>query len=327
MDILQDEELVTQVQVDTTSFILLHENNSSGREVSHAFKAGLQPVDIRGLLVDTHFFAPNAPFTTCEWHPDRKRRQYCWFTPTNLGDANDTAALYQWKQLSFSMNTLRRVIEQESRVVGRENVYVLGFGTGFAVAATYILQAEEPIGGLLGIRPWLPFHGDLKSIALYGKTVTALDQMPNQGGYGSGANDEPLSGASTPTLRADDDDAGATTSEAMLKRVAGFLDYLVLTGFPPMDRRILEHVDSSTPVILVHDMDDRRVGLVHAKEALETLRKFGFNASLDIMEGQGQGKALTREMFGNMLNEFMERGLGNDVLRAGIAEGLQSGDL
>ncbi|KAL7798567.1 Alpha/Beta hydrolase protein [Trichoderma ceciliae] len=318
----------------TSSFILLHENDASAAELGGAIVTALTPARIGDLLAGSRLAAPDAPFVLRKEIRNSATKTmeggFHWVPSRSLGDADDSATPPGWRQLAFSMNKIGYIIEQEAQVVGRENVFLLGFGGGFAAAAAYVLQMEDAIGGFLGIHPWLPFHGDLKSLALYGETMRPREQMSHPYGFpeGDDGNDdddedeeEPHSGASTPTLCAVD--GGATTSEAMLQRVAGCLNHLVSKGKLPASKRVYERVDSSTPVILVHGADDQDVDLSSAKETLETLRKLGFNASLKVMDGHGH--TLSRHMLGALFDEFMMRRLGNEWVRESIGEHLQGG--
>lgn len=320
----------------TSTFIFLHENHSSADGLADEVMATIAPTNLGDLLEGARTSVLNAPFIIDEEiqgsstsDSDGLGCESRWFMTMDPIGTDDTATLLGWKQLSCSMLKVGQIIEWEAGLVGRENVFVLGFGMGFAVGAAYVLQMDDPIGGLLGVYPLMPFHGDLKSLALCGETTTPREQMRRPYAMKMGEKEgdecsdgELLSGFSTPTICCSGDD-DSVTSEAMLKRVAGFFSHLVSRGEPPVNKRVYEHADCSTPVILVHGADDDVIHLSYAKEALETFRKLGFDASLRVIDGQDH--ELSHEMIGILLNEFMMRDLGNAQLRESIGGHLLGG--
>lgn len=57
----------------------------------------------------------------------------------------------QQPQLQQSIDALLRLIEDEERFTRRENIFIGGFGQGFAVAAGALLvDGEGDLGGLIG---------------------------------------------------------------------------------------------------------------------------------------------------------------------------------
>lgn len=281
MEASQAVRIITSARAHTSSFVLLHDNHSSAAELRSEIETALKPVRIKKLLEGVRFVVPDAPFivrreiadsaSEDDGKSDGSEAEFRWFTAIHAVGADDGATLHRWKQLSVSMGGIDEIVQWEAAAVGRENVFIMGFGMGFAAAVAYVLQMEDPIGGLLGVYPWMPFHEDLKSVALHGETVMMRERMRRQYDKrkkkdeeeeeeeGSSDDDEFSSGSSTPTLCADD--ADATTSEAMLKRVMGFFNHLASRGEPPVYKRVCERIDTCTPVILVHGVDDEDVNV------------------------------------------------------------------
>ncbi|TFB05159.1 hypothetical protein CCMA1212_002694 [Trichoderma ghanense] len=233
------------------------------------------------------------------------------------------------------MNLIDEVVTEECARVGRENVFLVGVGMGFAVAATYVMQMEDGMGGLLGACGWLPFHEELKRVGVYGEVVGLSGgcfggkRRDDKGGEDQEEEDDDedegdvfASGYSTPTL-CEEHDNQATTSSLMLKRIKAFFEHILLRGTPPTHPRICNRIDSSTPVVLVHGADDQEVSFTYAKEAQETLRHFGFDATLRVVEGETH--EVSRGLMGELMDGLMGRGMGNGDVRGAVGEMLLGG--
>ncbi|PTB67247.1 hypothetical protein BBK36DRAFT_1116364 [Trichoderma citrinoviride] len=343
---------ITQI----SSFIFLHDKDSSSTQLAEQVARALNPKSIADTLGPrTKMLFLDAPIQTSvhpvslptplpphqeqqqetqgEEEEEQQQQQYTWFstttTTTHSVGADDDAAT-SWKELSISLTQLDEAVTQESERFGKENVFLVGVGMGFAVAAAYVMQMEERIGGLLGVSGWLAFHEEVKSVAVYGD-VSSCGLLSGgeledgaKGNEEEGDEDDVLgSGYSTPTLCEEESHDQAQSSSLLLKRAKAFLSYILLRGKPPALPRLCNLIDASTPVLLVHGAENQRVRFTHAKEAQETLRHFGFEVTLRVLEGETH--ELSRRLMGELMDGFMGRGLGNEDVRGSVGEMLLGG--
>ncbi|KAK4074709.1 uncharacterized protein Triagg1_4858 [Trichoderma aggressivum f. europaeum] len=300
------------------SFIFLPDTRSSGTKLLYEIQQAFKPktlADIlgpaRSVMLDPPFYDPREPGKF--YDPALARR---WFFTDNPIGADETATESQWKNLSCCISEIKVKVWQEANIVGRENVFLVGFGIGFAVATAFLLQMEEPIGGLFGVYPVMPFHVDLKYIALDGQTKAVVNSWPTMSD-----EDETRSEASAGTL--DFDHGNEQTHEARRARVMGFFQYVASFWEAPTQKRYCDRLDASTPVILLHGMDDEQIPFTYAKEAAQTFWNLGYKATLDYKEGEGHG--LSRNMIGEIIHHFMKHGMGKEEVRAHFANLLWDG--
>ncbi|KAL7803547.1 Alpha/Beta hydrolase protein [Trichoderma aethiopicum] len=348
-------------QEQTSSFIFLHDKNSSSTALSQHIAHALAPrtlTDTLGpstniLFLDAPIltFLPNTPPRQQQRRTQEEPQRRTWFSADSSSAAadDDAPSATSWNELSVCMNLLERAVTQESARVGGENVFLVGVGMGFAVAAAYVMSMEERVGGLLGVGGWLAFQGELKRIGVYGEVLGCLgevdagclrvkrriedeqeenkeeDEEEDKEDEEEDEEEESAfaSGYSTPTLCEEQNDDQAPTSDLMLRRIKAFLEYILQRGHPPPYARTCDRIDSATPVVLVHGADDREISFAHAKEAQETLRHFGFAATLRIVEGETH--ELSRRLMGELMDGFMSRGLGNGDVRGAAGEMLLGG--
>ncbi|PNP53737.1 hypothetical protein THARTR1_05861 [Trichoderma harzianum] len=287
---------------------------SSGRKLLYEIEQATKPNTLARILKHARYVMFDLPF--CDpletaginqgafYDPTLASR---WFWTDNPIGADETATESQWKDLGICINGIRNVVWQEASIVGRENVFLVGFGIGFAVATAFVLQMEEPIGGLLGVYPVMPFHVDLKYIALDGQTKAVVNSWSDMS-VEDGTNSE----ASAGTL--DIDHGDDQTHQARRARVMGFFQYLASRWEAPAHKRYCDRLDASTPVVLLHGMDDEQIPFTYGKEAAQTFWNLGYNATLDLKKGEGHG--LSRNMIGELFHNFMKHKMGNQEVRA-----------
>ncbi|EHK24786.1 uncharacterized protein TRIVIDRAFT_220226 [Trichoderma virens Gv29-8] len=320
----------------TASFIFLPDMKSSGKILLSEIEQENKPHRLNNILKDVRCIFYDAPYrdppATADGMSRRPADDPCagnyWYTSDDPIGADETATAIQWMQLSYDIKWLEEMVRLEARFVGRENVFIVGFGTGFGIAAATVFQMEERIGGLLGVHPVMPFHVDLKYIALDGQTkavVNAWSEMEKkrkeEGGQGEEEMEEDFSDvdgagseASARTLCVND--GNDQTHEARLGRLMGLLRYLVDKGEVPTFKRVCDRSDASTPVILLHGMDDKQVHFSYAKDTVQTFWNLGYKAKLDIMEDEGH--KLSRMMLRELFTHFVKLGLGNEATRSQI---------
>ncbi|KAL7961539.1 hypothetical protein V8C34DRAFT_301994 [Trichoderma compactum] len=297
-----------EAQRATASFIFLPDMRSSGRKLLYEIEQATKPNTLASILDYARYVMCDLPFSdpleTAFHDPTLANR---WFLTDNPIGADETATESQWKALSTCINEIRNVVWAEAMIVGLENVFLVGFGIGFATATAFLLQMEEPIGGLFGVYPVMPFHVDLKYIALDGQTKAVVNSWLTISDE-DGTNSE----ASAGTL--DIDHGNDQTHQARRARLMGFFEHLACRWEAPAHKRYCDRLDASTPVILLHGMDDEQIPFRYAKEAAQTFLHLGYNVKLDLKEGEGHG--LSRNMIGELFHNFMKHGLGNQEARA-----------
>ncbi|KAK0766621.1 hypothetical protein N5P37_000347 [Trichoderma harzianum] len=303
------------------SFIFLPDIKSSGRKLLYEIEQATKPYTLASIMGQARYVMCDLPFydtretagtdQSAVYDPAIKRR---WYLTDDPIGADDTATASQWKDLSICINEIKTIVFREATIVGRENVFLVGFGIGFAVATAFLFQSEERIGGLLGVHPVMPFHIDLQYIAIYGQTKAvenARSKMPNKD-ENSSEQDETNSEASAATV--DVDRGNEQTHEARRARLMGFLTYLTTRWEAPTHKRYIDRTDASTPVVLIHGLDDEQIHFKHAKHSVAMFWHLGYTAKLKIMDGEGH--KLTRNMIGELFNRFMMQNLGNEAVRA-----------
>ncbi|KKP06299.1 hypothetical protein THAR02_01637 [Trichoderma harzianum] len=309
---------------------------SSGRKLLYEIEQATKPYTLASILgqaryvmCDLPFFDLREPAGTTQgavYDPAITSR---WFLTEDPIGADETATASQWKDLSICINTIKTVVMTEAAIVGRENVFLVGFGIGFAAATAFLMQSEERLGGLLGVHPVIPFYRDFKYIAMEGQTkavMNALWKMPAKDETSS-VEDEANSEASSVTL---DGDRGydrrhvpVQTHEARRARLMGFFQYLATRWEAPTHKKYIDRTDASTPVVLIHGLDDEQISFPHAKLAVQAFWELGYKAKLKIMDGEGH--TLTRNMIGELFNRFMMQNLGNEEVRAQLGTLLSEG--
>ncbi|KAL7913101.1 hypothetical protein GGI35DRAFT_491332 [Trichoderma velutinum] len=327
----------------TASFIFLPDMRSSAFKLLSEIEQATQPRTLANILERARYVMCNLPFhdypktaNTSQGAFHNPALASCWFLIDNPIGADETATEIQWECLSFCINFIKTAVCREAEKVGRENVFLVGVGIGFAVATAFLLQMEEPIGGLLGVYPVMPFHVDLKYIALDGQTKAVVNSWSDmerkkseeEKGKGKEKMEESLpheneakSEASTVTLNVNHGDD--QTHESRRARVMGFFQYLATHGKPPAYKRFCDRLDASTPVVMLHGMDDERIPFKYGKEAVQTFENLGYNAKLDIKEGEGH--RLSRNMIGELFHNFVKQELGSQEVRKRFIELLQKG--
>ncbi|KAK3078434.1 hypothetical protein LTS18_007516, partial [Coniosporium uncinatum] len=74
----------------------------------------------------------------------------------------------QEKQIAGLAENVRQmymVVEQEARLVGRENIVIGGLSQGCATSLVALMGLIQPVGGYIGIAGWLPLVKDIKAAA------------------------------------------------------------------------------------------------------------------------------------------------------------------
>ncbi|KAL6832769.1 hypothetical protein V8C40DRAFT_284409 [Trichoderma camerunense] len=320
-----------QAQRATASFIFLPDMKSSGRKLLYEIEQATKPYTLASIMGQARYVMCDLPFydlrETAGTNQGAAHEPVIasrWFLTDNPVGTDETATASQWKDLSICINTIKTVVMTEALIVGRENVFLVGFGIGFAAATAFLMQSEERIGGLLGVHPVIPFYRDFKYIAMEGQTkavMNALWKMPKKDKTSS-EEDEANSEASSVTLDVDGGYA-VQTHEARRARLMGFFQHLATQWDAPTHRKYIDRTDASTPVVLIHGLDDEQIHFRHAKLAVQAFWELGYKAKLKIMDGEGH--TLTRNLIGELFNRFMMQNLGNEAVRAQLGGLLSEG--
>ncbi|KAF3071871.1 hypothetical protein CFAM422_005812 [Trichoderma lentiforme] len=319
-----------QAQRATASFIFLPDMKSSGRKLLYEIEQATKPYTLASIMGQARYVMCDLPFYdlretagTNQGAVHDPAMASRWFLTDNPVGTDETATASQWKDLSICINTIKTVVMTEAAIVGRENVFLVGFGIGFAAATAFLMQSEERLGGLLGVHPVIPFYRDFKYIAMEGQTkavMNALWKMPKKDETSS-EEDEANSEASSVTL--DVDPGYVQTHEARRARLMGFFQYLATRWDAPTHKKYIDRTDASTPVVLIHGLDDEQISFRHAKLAVQAFWELGYKAKLKIMDGEGH--TLTRNLIGELFNRFMMQNLGNEAVRAQLGTLLSEG--
>ncbi|KAM6480959.1 hypothetical protein HDV62DRAFT_398260 [Trichoderma sp. SZMC 28011] len=319
-----------QAQRATASFIFLPDMKSSGCKLLNEIEQATKPYTLASIMGQARYVMCDLPFydlrqtagTNQGAVPDPAMAGR-WFLTDNPVGTDETATASQWRDLSVCINTIKTVVMSEALIVGRENVFLVGFGIGFAAATAFLMQCEERLGGLLGVHPVIPFYRDFKYIAMEGQTKAVMNALWNKPKKDetSSEEDEAKSEASSVTL--DDADPGVQTLEARRARLMGFFQHLATQWDAPTHKKYIDRTDASTPVVLIHGLDDEQIHFRHTKLAVQAFWELGYKAKLKIMDGEGH--ALTRNLIGELFNRFMMQDLGNEAVRAQLGGLLSEG--
>ncbi|KAL7946377.1 Alpha/Beta hydrolase protein [Trichoderma barbatum] len=339
----------------TASFIFLHDIRSSGDRLHYEIENAISPHPLQFVLPGARIMMPDGPYADFRLNTagiiqgavNEPANEWFWFGTDDSIGADETATAVQWRQFGKSLGCLERLVHREAGEVGRENVFIVGFGMGFATAAAFLLQMEEPIGGLFGVNPLMPFHVDLKYIALDGQTKAVVEhnlemerekkeeeqrrkeyEREEESSFDDSddddwfdSDDEFDSDTSTGTLCADG--KNAQTHKARRERAMGFFQYLAYQEEAPISKRVCSRSDASTPIILLHGRNNWKIPFEYGKKALQTFQNLGYQVELDILEEEYH--LLSRNMLGELFNKFMLQGLGNERTRESIGDCLMRG--
>lgn len=132
------------------------------------------------------FLIPSAPQVPVTYQDNAVL--HSWFDITRL---TSTSAAVDRPSLLASVNRVREIIDwQVSLGVPTENIFVIGFSQGGAVALTLAMRETRKLGGVIGVATWLPRETDYQGLG-------GTEQVNGAGGADvlmmHGQNDEVLS--------------------------------------------------------------------------------------------------------------------------------------
>ncbi|KAL2685449.1 hypothetical protein Neosp_006547 [[Neocosmospora] mangrovei] len=305
--------VVEPATIHNSTFILLHDRGSSGAEFQRALCSALLPTLISQVAPGTRFIFPDGPFS------DRNGRRDWYRLEDPQLECGETASLDQWRHVMYAAEEVDMVVEDEARLIGRENVFLGGVGKGCAVAMMTLLEMDRPIGGFIGFGGWMPFVRDMRDVATLGKILTPDPPFSqnNQGGIGDMAPGQvnglvdprmlsiqdnqqqqpfPQAVSSTPVSELPDQSV-----EARHQRVADFLRQFEWSEKARDEYK--NEFSTATPIVLTHSSNDELVSRSHAKEAQMMLFQLGYHVKLG---ESNSGHTITKEVLDWLISTLLE---------------------
>lgn len=321
--------VVQPTQLHNTTFILLHDRGSSGADLQYALCNALLPTHVTQVVPGARFVFPDGPVASPTGGPD-------WYALEHPHlECAEAASLDQWRHVMYAAEQVDMVVEDEARLIGRENVFLGGVGKGCAVAIMTLLEMEHPIGGFVGFGGWMPFVRDMKDVATLGMIQTpdppfSQNDQHSRGGNG-GMDLSQGSGLIDPRLLSiQDEPQQQLFSQAVSlsplfpqpdqspgarhQRVAHFLRQFEWTEAARF--KYERELSTATPIALMHSPNDDIVDRSHAKEAQMMLMQLGYHVRLD---ESNTGHMITRGVLGDLISTLLNvLPFSNDALRSDL---------
>lgn len=244
--------IIPPISTHSHTLILLHDRGSSGQEFGLDI---LNATDSSGKLLQTRcpgtkFIFPNANHQ-CVTSMEGGPRMPQWFDNFSTLDPSKREAL-QLRGLREGSHHIHEIIDAEP--IPLENIFLGGFSQGGAMAL-YALLAYRPdgreghLGGFVGMSVWLPLRSSLDGLV----------------SYYTGENQEDREAF----------DINTQVSTLLRNQI----------GLPPVSSSPPEY--GEIPILFVHGKTDNELPVDLAKQATESLRGLGLNATLKEYEGLG----------------------------------------
>lgn len=227
-------------------------------------------------LPHARFIFPTAPRQRATVYKRSIIRQ--WFDDWHLGSfaGDEVDGRYdmglQTGGMGRTVSYLHGLVASEAEVVGgARNVILGGISQGCAVSlvAALLWEGDEGLGGVVGMCGWLTYVEQMGGHL--GGGVDGGEAGPAMvSGLGDETGFDPFDRSVSPgcdTLSLDGNDAGGGSVTAALEWLR---DEIEVPGRLSVMRR-----RSSTPVILCHGRDDRKVDVAKGEEAAEFLPALG----------------------------------------------------
>lgn len=156
--------IVTPTSPHTHTCILLHGRGSTGPEFcSELFEStGTDGRTLPALLPGMKWIFPTAPK---RYSTVFQEETHEWFDVYSLSDPEARGEL-QRAGLAESIQMVSEVLEREvAEIGGAGRVFLGGISMGCATAAHGLLAQGETLAGFVGVSGWLPFAGEVESVA------------------------------------------------------------------------------------------------------------------------------------------------------------------
>ncbi|RGP67263.1 phospholipase carboxylesterase [Fusarium longipes] len=186
----------------------------------------------------------------------------------------------EWWEVRNALARLGDTIEAESKLVGKENIILVGFGHGCAVGMMYLMETNQPLGAFCGYGGYIPLRRDMNFIKNCGQHPATVFRLPTR-------SVEPISGESMTAEESDaldsllndvlqqgDDDEENQSPTVKLDRVASFLRSLHWKSEHILDSAGKTGID--TPVFLTY-----RSAFREQRHAFKWLQHLGFTVHLN----------------------------------------------
>ncbi|RYP68257.1 hypothetical protein DL771_006759 [Monosporascus sp. 5C6A] len=261
--------IVEPTATHTHTIILLHGLGSNGEKFGREL---LETGTTSGgrtlpqLLPGTRFVFPTA-----------KRRRSSAFKRALLTQWFDIARLpdpayrqeMQLQGLAESALELSELLSLEVASISPQNIILGGISQGCAMALSFLLALDHPLGGYIGMCGYLPFQKDIED-AVRDESNAQIDEddpFAAEGGDAKPHADQQLS-----------------LVDPAVKAKAFERDLLCL---PPLPSRAKETTACSTPIYLGHGDADEKKPYALGEAAARTMRAAGYEVSWKLYPGLG----------------------------------------
>lgn len=295
---------VSARELPTSLFLILHDYNSSAHELCGSLLRSLKEDPLPGARVGCRATCVNA---LNERPPLCGASPRYWYTqPVGVHVTDGEGSAEQYAETGAAVHGIDQLIDQVAELVGRENVFLGGVGQGCGIAALAVLLLRQPIGGLLGFNGWMPFSMDLEAAVFH-------DKEPMR-------DPTDLTDSSDESAVISDDDSDRTIRPQSAPRLRAAANFLRCKMQPP-GRHDLP-LNSETPVLLVHRVDDAPVRLHNGRHLERFMSLLGFATELK-MVCDDSDEAFSGAVLDLFLGAFVEKGWGSEELREAFATYLE----
>ncbi|RYO82996.1 hypothetical protein DL766_005551 [Monosporascus sp. MC13-8B] len=209
--------------------------------------------------------------------PTSKRRRSSAFKRALITQWFDIARLpdpayrqeTQLQGLAESVVELSELLRVEMVSISPENIILGGISQGCAMALSFLLALDHPLGGYIGMCGYLPFQKDIED-AVSDESKAEIDE------------DDPFAsedGDIDPHA-----DQQLSLADPAVKAQAFERDLLCL---PPLLSRVKETTACSTPVYLGHGDADEKKPYALGEAAARTMRTAGYEVAWKLYPGLG----------------------------------------
>ncbi|KAH6898579.1 Alpha/Beta hydrolase protein [Thelonectria olida] len=270
------------------TFICLHDCESCSTGFDAQLSAASHPDQLKHLFPHARLVFPDAPFRG----DGTNLRNWYSLEPFQA----HTASRGEWQRIANVAASLEGLVEQEAQLVGRDGVFVIGFGMGASIGTTLLLKTDQPFGGFIGIGGWVPYIDDLIAVAAQEYHEQQSQPAPTsamnrielsdvgffdflQGTLDTGLFDtafNPSKSSPQPEhLDPLERPAGPHPAQSLLERFLRVTNFLRgLTFSERADKA--ERTSLGTPALFIHANNDPLVPYGHATEAVGLLKSLGF---------------------------------------------------
>lgn len=277
----------------------------AGEGVSSKLSDLNRPTTLAQALPHARFVFPTAPKQRATVYKRSIIRQ--WFDDWHLSfTADEVDSCYDLGLQTMGMGRtvayLHGLIAREAEVVGgTRNVILGGISQGCAVSlvASLLWEGDDGLGGVIGMCGWLPYVSQMRGQLVVGERDEMKSSVSGKD-LGDEAGFDPFDRSASPDCVAESpggiDPGGSVT--AALEWLRGEME------LPNRQSAASDVTRTSTPVIMCHGRDDRKVEITKGNEAADFLPTLGMGP-VRFEEYAGVGHEFSANMILDIL-EFAE---------------------